>query len=293
MGKKNVAYLQLHIAVLLYGLTAILGDLISLSAVALVWWRVLIASFSLLFFIKFGKTLLNLDKKLILKYVGIGFLIGFHWIAFFGAIKYSNASVTLVAMATTSLFTSLLEPVITKKPFIKFEILLGCLIIPPMIMIATNLDFSMLKGFGMGILSAFLASLFSSYNKLLVDKADPYQISFLEMFSAFLFVSMIIPFLISNNYSFMPQSTDWIYLLLLSLGCTTFAYVISMMALKHVSAFDATLVINLEPVYGILLAIFILKEHKELSPSFYFGVVIILLIVFSHPFLKKRFNVSS
>jgi len=287
MNQKTVAYLQLHTAVLLYGLTAILGDLISLSAVSLVWWRVLFASLSLFVLIRFGKELKSMDRSLILKFVGIGFLIGFHWITFFGAIKYSNASITLAAMATTSLFTSFLEPIITKKPFSKLELLLGMLVIPPMLLIATNLDFSLVLGLGIGLLSAFLASLFSSLNKRLVNEASPYEISFIEMFSALLFVSIVLPFVISKDYGFLPVGMDWIYILVLSIVCTTFAYLISMMALKHVSAFDATLVINLEPVYGIILAAIILKEHKEMSPNFYWGVALIFLIVFSHPLLKK------
>jgi len=292
MSEKTVAYLQLHVAVLLYGLTAILGDLISLNAVVLVWWRVLIASVSLLLLINFGRGLKKLKPSLILKFVGVGFLIGFHWITFFGAIKFSNASITLAALATTSLFTSFLEPLITGKPFSKFEMILGLMIIPPMLLIANTIDFTMMQGLFIGLLSAFLASLFSSFNKQLVDEASPFEISFIEMFAAFLFISMIIPFIVSQEYNFMPTGQDWIYLLVLSLLCTTFAYVISMMALKNVSAFDATLVINLEPVYGILLAIVILKEHKEMSPHFYWGMILIMLIVFSHPFLKKRFHVK-
>jgi len=290
MNPKRIAYFQLHFAVLLYGLTAILGDLISISALNLVWWRVFITSLSLLFFVQFGKQILKMPRKLILIYSGIGILVAIHWITFYGAIKLANASIVLAAMATTSFFTSIVEPLITKKKFQWLEFILGLLVIPPMILIAQNIDLSMHKGLAVALISAFLATVFSSLNKKWVDKASPYQISFIEMLSAFAFITLILPFVLNNASELMPSSNDWIYIIVLSLLCTTLAYVISMKALKHVSAFDATLVINMEPVYGILLAIIILNEHQEMSPLFYLGVMLIMLVVFSHPFLKKRIN---
>lgn len=290
MNAQRIAYLQLHIAVLLYGLTAILGDLISLSAVSLVWWRVLITSASLLAFVGWGKRILSMQRKAIMSYMGIGVIVALHWITFYGAIKYANASVALAAMATTSFFTAIIEPIITGKPFQRLELILGMLIIPPMLFIASDLDLSLYKGLQVGLLSAFLAAVFATLNKKMVDSADAYQISFLEMSSAFLFISCLLPFIIDADTPLMPMASDWVYLLILSLGCTTLAYVISLKALNHVTAFDATLTINLEPVYGILLAAVILKEHKEMSFTFYLGMVLVMAIVFLHPFLKKRFN---
>lgn len=287
MKEKSFAYIQLHLAVLLYGSTAILGDLISISAVSLVWWRVLITSISLLFFINFGRSLLTLNTKDILVYMGIGVIIALHWVTFYGAIKIANASITLAAMATTSLFTSVLEPLITGKKFEKLELGIGLLIIPAMLLIANNIDITQMQGLLVGVLSALLAAIFAIINKKMVGKADAYQICFIEMGSAFLFISCLLPFIIKDMSTLMPLSSDWIYLGILSLFCTTFAFVISLKALRYVSAFDANLVVNLEPVYGILLAIAILKEHKELSTTFYYGVIIILLLVISHPLLKK------
>jgi drug/metabolite transporter (DMT)-like permease len=289
MNNRLLAYLQLHFAVLLYGLTAILGDLISISALALVWWRVLITSISLLFFIRFGIQIYRMERKLVLVYSGIGFLVAVHWLTFYGAIKYSNASIVLAAMATTSFFTSILEPIITDKKFRWIELGLGMMVIPPMIMIAQNIDLEMKVGLWVGLLSAFLASLFSSLNKKWVDKASSSQITFIEMFSAFLLLSCIMPIVYDDIALIMPTSVDWIYIIILSLLCTTLAFVISMKALKHVSAFDANLVVNLEPVYGILLAIIILKEHQEMNLMFYWGVLLIMLVVFSHPIIEKYF----
>lgn len=290
MKKERLAYLQLHFAVLLYGLTAILGDLISISAVSLVWWRVLITSLSLLFFVQFGKSIMRLPRKTIMILAGIGVIVALHWITFYGSIKLANASVALAAMATTSLYTSIIEPLITGKRFQWLELILGLLIIPPMLMIATQLDFSYLNGLYVGLLSAFLAALFATLNKKMVDAADAFQVSFLEMSSACLFISLLLPFINNSNLSFMPVGMDWVYLGILALFCTTLAFVISMKALKYVSAFDANLVINLEPVYGILLAIIILKEHKEMAPTFYLGIILIMTIVLAHPLLKKILN---
>lgn len=291
MNNTQKAYLQLHIAVLLYGFTAILGDLIQLSALVLVWWRVFITSISLLFLIQFGRNIRKLPKALILKYMGIGILVGVHWICFFGAIKYSNASITLVCLATTSFFTAFLEPMILKQKIKSYEILLGLLIIPGMMLVVNNTDISMQLGIWIGLLSAFLASLFSSLNKKLVDDADPMSITFLELGSAWLFISLIMPFFFMNNeVAFMPSGSDWLYLMVLSLLCTTFAYVISLDALRHISAFAATLTINLEPVYGIILAWLILKENEELNMGFYLGCGLILAAVFSYPFVKSKFE---
>jgi len=284
----RIAYLQLHFAVLLYGLTAILGDLISISAVSLVWWRVLITSVSLLAFVGFGKRLLQLPRSTIFTFMGIGCIVALHWITFYGSIKLSNASVGLAAFATTSFYTSLIEPPLTGKKFQRLELALGLLVIPPMLMIAGQLDLNMIKGLYVGLVSAFLAALFSTLNKKYVDRADAYQVSFLEMSSAWLFITLLLPFLVDFETEFMPVHNDWFYLLILALACTTLAFVISMKALKHVTAFDANLVINLEPVYGIILAIIILKEHNELSPTFYLGMLFIMVIVISHPLLKRR-----
>jgi len=293
-GEKR-AYLELHIAVLLFGFTAILGELIVLEAVPLVWWRVLITSVSLFFLINFGRSLRNIPKKRILQFMGIGVLVALHWITFFGSIKFSNASICLVCLATTSFFTSFLEPIITGSKFKWFEVIIGAMIIPGMILVVNNIDISMMTGIWLGLASALLASMFSILNKKLIKEADTLSITFLELSSAWLFISCIFPiyYYFNPEGNFMPVKMDWIYLLILALLCTTLAYVLALRALKHISAFAANLTVNLEPVYGIFLAIWILNENKELSTGFYWGVFIILLAVFSYPFIKKIFSPKS
>lgn len=290
MDKIKGAYLELHIAVLLYGFTAILGDLIQLSAVMIVWWRVFITCISLLYFVRFGKKLKSIPRDKTFKFLGIGVIVALHWITFYGAIKLSNASVALICFASTSLFTSFLEPLILGRSIEKLQVIMGLMIIPGMWLIVNTVDVSMMNGIYVGLLSALLAAIFSTLNKRLIDDADSYSITFLELGSAWLFISALIPFLIWNGseIQFIPKGTDWTYLLILALLCTTLAYILSLRALKHVSAFVANLTINLEPVYGILLAIVLLNDHKELSPKFYLGVILISAIVFSYPVLKKK-----
>lgn len=290
MEPKQRAYLELHIAVLLFGFTAILGKLITISAVSLIWWRVAISVVSFLFIIRIPKLLREVSPKSILRFLGIGVIVCLHWVAFYGSIKISNASVALVCIATTAFFTSLVEPIILKKRIDRYELLLGLLILPAMMLIVQGVDFSYRWGIALGILSALLATIFSILNKKYIDEASPMQISALELLSVLIVLSLILPFMpyIQDDFSWIPQGNDWFHLIVLALVCTTFAYVLSMQALTKLTAFASNLVYNLEPVYGIVLAIIILKEHKELELSFYLGVLLICLSVFSYPWIKKR-----
>jgi len=289
MNPTKKAYAQLHLAVILFGFTAILGACISLSAVVLVWWRVFITSISLLFLIGFGRKLYLLPRKLILQYMGIGIIVGLHWVCFFGSIKYANASISLICMATISLCTAILEPLLMRTPFRWYELAIGIVIIPSMVLIANSTELAMLPGIWLGLLSAFLAALFSILNKKMVEKTDPLTITFLELGSACLFIGLLLPFVFSYSpeLHFVPTGVDFFYLIILALVCTTFAYVLSLTALKQVSAFASNLVYNLEPVYGIILAIFLLQENKELNAEFYVGCALILCTVFIYPFIRK------
>ena len=290
MKRQTNAYVLLHLATLLYGLTAILGDLISLQALPLVWWRVLLTALSLLFLLRMGRDILTLPRKLIAQFMGIGLIVALHWLTFYGAIKLANASVALAAFALTSFFTSLIEPLLTEKSFDRTELILGILVIPAMFLIANNLDLHLFKGLLVGILSAFLAAVFATLNKRMVGRASNYQITFLEMSSACLFLGLFLPFAYADGMPLIPTPQDWVYLMILALVCTTFAFIITLKALEKVSAFDANLIINLEPVYGMILAALILQGHKEVGPLFYVGVALILLIVLSYPLVRKKFG---
>jgi len=293
MKPTTKAYLELHLAVFLFGFTAILGDLISLSASILVWWRVLITSLSLLLLLRFGKRMSKMSRRLQLILFGIGILVALHWITFFAAIKYSNASIALIALATASFFTAILEPLILKKAISPVEVGLGLLIVPGMILVVNNIDLDMQFGVLLGIVSAILAATFSTLNKKYIDDADPMTITFIELGSAWLFITCCLPFIYffsEASPAFLPTGHDLIYLLILALVCTTFAYILNLRALKHLTAFASNLTINLEPVYGIILAWLILNENEELSTGFYLGCFLIVTVVFAYPILKKKFK---
>lgn len=290
----NKAYLQLHVAIFLWGFTAILGDLISLSAFWLVWWRVGITSATLLLLPEVRQTLSSLTKKLLRVYFFVGILIALHWLTFFGSIKYANASIGLVAMATASFFTAFLEPVYFKHKIRGIEVFFGFLIVPGMMLIVNDLEGDMLLGLGIGLISAFLAAWFAVINKKYVDEANPQAITFIELFSAFVFLSVLAPYVhISIDSQWLPIEMDWAYLMVLAVICTCLAFILHLYALRHISAFASNLAINLEPVYGILLAGVLLNDFEELSPKFYLGVVLILLCVISYPAVIKRRSLSA
>ncbi len=290
MNATRRAYLELHLAVVLWGFTAILGELIQLSALVLVWWRVLLTSLSLVFVIRVGSMFRAMPRRKVLQFSFVGVLTGLHWLTFYGSIKLANASVALIAMATCAFFTSLVEPLIMKQRFSKLDIFMGFLVVPGMALIVENVDVSMHMGIWVGLLSSFLAAVFSILNKKWVHDAPPLQITFIEMSSAWLFLCLVMPFYFSSfpSAKFLPSVNDLLWLVILAVACTTFTWVLALRALKHLSAFASTLTVNLEPVYGILLAIVILQEHKQLSPGFYWGCLLILAIVLAHPVLKQK-----
>ena len=285
------AYLQIHVAVLLFGLTAILGDLIKVSALSIVWWRVLLTSASFLFLVNF-KHLKSIPRPVLFRLFGIGALIALHWLTFYGSIKYANASIALVCLATTSFLTSIFEPLILKQKFKSYEVMIGLIIIPGMWLIVSDLKTDMMLGVYIGLTSALLATIFSILNKKYVDQIETKSMALVEMFSAFLTMSLMLPFYLrySTEIQFWMDGRDWVYMGILVLGCTTLAFLLNLKSLKHLSAFTSNLIINLEPVYGIILAMLILNEHRELNTNFYIGVVVILTSVFLHPFLKKKFD---
>lgn len=291
MDEVKKAYVKLHIAVVLFGFTAILGDLIDLHAIVLVWWRVLITSLSMFLFYSYIRSIGSMPRVLILKIMGIGLVVGLHWLTFYGAIKLSNASVAVICMATTALFTSIIEPIIHRRKIEKLDLIFGVAVIPCMLLIFSTLEDRMLVGFIVGIVSAFLAALFATLNKLVVDQVDSYSITFIELGSSWVFISMILLsgiFDIGLDEIMPPSIMDWVYVLILALLCTTLAFVLSLDALKHITAFASNLVINLEPLYGIILAAVLLHEHEQLDYTFYIGGLSLVAIVFSYPILKKR-----
>ena len=290
MNPVQQAYLKIHIAVILFGFTAILGGLIELNALVLVWWRMGITVISLLFLMDIRRIRSSIHGKTWGILLLNGAIIALHWICFYGSIKLANASVALVCLASASFFAALTEPILLRKRISRVEIGLGILIIPAMALIVRELDLSMMTGVWVGIAAALFSAVFAAVNKLIVTKAHSYDITFVELGGGWLLLSAVLPFAMPYMATpIWPSTMDWIYLVILALACTTLAFILSLQSLTHLSAFNSTLIVNLEPVYGILLAWWILKENEQLTPNFYLGVALILGIVFLFPVLKRRF----
>lgn len=285
----RLAYIQLHIAVVLFGFTAILGDLITLTAVPLVWWRVVIAGLSMVVLVRIRSIVQDLGWKMIGRFAGIGVVTALHWVTFYASIKYANASIALVCLATTSLYTALIEPAVLKTSIRWVDLAIGVIVVPAMFLIVSDLEGTMMTGVYLGITSAVLAATFVSFNKKYINEASPIRITFIEMVSSSLFLSVIVV-LFYDQPSMAPTSSDWIYLVILALLCTTLAQYLSMASLKHITAFNSVLIVNLEPVYGIILAALILNEHDQLTTKFYLGAVVIVGVVFLYPLVKRKWS---
>ena len=288
---KHRSLLILHIAVILFGFTAILGNVIDLSALVMVWWRVLITIGIMYLYIMWRKGQINFSFEYWKKFLGIGIIVGLHWLCFYGSVKLANASICLITLATTSFFTSLLEPLYFKKPLNKGELLLGVAIVPSMALIAQGSGVEYYWGIIVGLLSAFFASVFSVMNKKYVDEVNVLHMTLIEMVGVFLLMSGILlgMQLLGTVEVFLPPTPmDWVYIFTLAILCTNVAWVLALIALKKLSVFEANLVVNLEPIYGIVMAAVLLKEYQQLNTNFYIGAALIIAIVIYYPYYQRK-----
>jgi len=283
----NKNLLILHFTVFIWGFTGILGALISVSAVSLVWYRVLIASLSLFLYFKFNKTALKLDMPSFFKLIFTGALVGGHWILFFASIKLSTVPVTLVCLSSITLFTAIFEPLINKKKISKLEILAGVLII---LGIATIFKFESryTKGIEAGLLSAVFASLFSIINSRQVKKFEAPVIAFYELSGAFVWISIYLLFTGGFNQSMALRGADIGYLFILGTICTSLAYVAGVSVMRELSAFRVALITNLEPVYGIVMSFVFFKDMNKMTLGFWVGAVMLLSTIFLYPVAQKQ-----
>lgn len=287
--------MTLHLLVLIWGFTAILGKLISLPAVEVVFYRTLIAALALIIFIlATGRTFKTSGKRGYQLQLGTGILIAAHWILFFLSARISNVSVSLAGMATCSLWTAVLEPLYYKRNIKPFEIFLGLLGLVGMIIIF-NVAFSFWLGLVLAVISALLASIFTIMNAEFVRRGrDPFVITFFEMSGAFLSIVLFLPlyYYIQGSIQLSPSWDDMLWLGILAIVCTVYAYSISVKLMKDISPFVMNLTVNLEPIYGIILAILIFGSSEEMTPGFYVGTSLILLAVLSYPvfnwYLKRK-----
>jgi len=289
MLSDNVkSYLHLHLIVFIWGFTAVLGALISLDALPLVWFRMLFAVGFIAIYIYFKKLPLRISAKVFFQFIFAGLIIALHWFTFFHAIKISNVSITLACLSTGAFFTSLLEPILYGKKIVYYEVFFGLLVV-----VGLYIIFKVEGNYFLGILtalsSAFLSALFAVINSKFVKTHDATVISFYELSGGVLFFTFLL--IATQSFStdfFRLSSKDFMYLMILSSVCTAYAFIASTSVMKFLSPYTVMLTINLEPIYGIILAVLIFEEKEQMSFEFYLGAFIILLTVLLNAIIKYR-----
>jgi len=285
------SYLHLHFLVLIWGFTAIVGLMVTISPVALVLYRTLFAAIGLGVVIWMRNSNFKADGGDIIRMLLVGCVLSSHWILFFASARVSTASVCLAGMATTSLWTSLIEPLVNKRPVKPLEVGLGILAFAGLYVVF-RFEFGHALGLALALASALLAALFTVANSRLVQRIDAYTITFYEMIGATIF-SLIFLWISqwqgwTGDAPIWPEGQDWIWILFLAWICTVYASTMATQLMKQFSAYLINLTINLEPVYGIALAFFFFGEKERMTQGFYWGTLLILLAVLLYPFLSSK-----
>ena len=281
--EERQAYLQLHACVILWGFTAILGRLISLPAVQLVCWRMALVAVVLLAVRRTWFGVAGMPRRSVFVFVAIGLIVAAHWVAFYTSIKISNASVAVACLGLGSIFAAIIEPIVMRRPHERLELLLGVLAVPGVVLIVGGVPLEMRLGIAAGVVAALLSAIFTTLNKRFASSGDPFAITFLEMTAGAVVLS--VPAALSGLT--LPTQMDAIWLVVLAVACTLLPFVMWIQSLKHVSAFSTLLILNLEPVYAILLAAVLFQEYEDLTPLFYGGTAIVLLTVVLQPQLRR------
>ncbi|HEU4592325.1 MAG TPA: DMT family transporter [Steroidobacteraceae bacterium] len=294
MHAHRRALFQIHICVVLWGFTAILGKLITLPALALVWWRMLLVTLALACFPRVWREFGRIPPRSMLAFAGIGCVVALHWLGFYASVKLANASVAATTMALAPVVTALIEPALTGARFERHNLLLGVLVVPGVALVVGGIRTDMQLGFWVGVGSAVLAALFNAFNKRHLGQHDAAAVTWLELGAGFLLIALVAPWVSPAGASFvLPDVRDAALLLVLAIACTLIPFVLSLAALRHMSAFTAQLAVNLEPVYAIAIAVLFLGEARELDAGFFAGVAIVLAGVFGHGWLQmRRFRLS-
>jgi len=269
------ALIQMHLAVLLWGFTGVLGRAISLDAPVLVWYRMLFTAVFMAFILTYRKQWVKIERKDIVQLAWVGGLMGLHWVAFYAAIKFANISIALVCLSTASIFTSLLDPMVNKGKYDIKEMLLGSLALAGVYLIY-RYEVSYGIGIAFGIIAAILSSVFTVLNKRIANKYPARTMVFYEMSTGWIFICLLLPiqFVYFPHTRFLPNAAnmlsadwihnDWLWIVIMSLCCTVWAQSLALNALKKLTSFTVTLSVNLEPVYGILLAFLFYNENTEI-----------------------------
>lgn len=268
----------MHAAILLWGLTGVLGKLITLNELPLVWWRMFITAIILGVALKLTGKMEAFNIRKLKPVIVSGIILAFHWIFFFASIKYANISIALSTLASTAMFTSLIQAVLNRRAPFGREMLAALVTI---VGVGVVLQFQSLHLWGIvfGMISAFLGSLFTIRTKQLLAFHTPYNLLFVQLVGGVAIISLIVPIYLMNNPEavVLPTGIDWLWLLILSAACTAYAMKLSYDSLEYVSAFVLNLSTNLEPVYSILLAFWLFKEHEQLNHGFWLGALLIFV----------------
>jgi drug/metabolite transporter (DMT)-like permease len=287
------ALLQIHVCVLLWAFTAIFGRLISLPAAQLVAWRLILVVAVLAPLPRVWRAVRALPAALCWRYAGIGVLVALHWLAFYGSIKLANASVATICLAIAPATIALFEPLVHRAPLRRGDLALGLVVIPGIVMIAGGIPESMNAGLGVGVVSALLAAIFMTLNKRWIGDRDALGVTAIEFAAGLVAMLLLLPWLpgaaapgpVPGGWLALPSARDLGLLLMLATACTVLPFALSLVALRHVSAFTAQLAVNLEPIYAIAIAAAFLGESRELGPVFYAGAGVVIAAVFGHAWL--------
>ncbi|PBQ33405.1 EamA family transporter [Sphingobacteriaceae bacterium] len=283
----NKHYLILHAIVFMWGFSPILGRLITADVWQLVWFRLILTIGVMFLYLKLSKQDLRVSKKHLWQLTGIGLIIAIHWLAFYQAIKVSNISVTMVAFSTGTLFSSIIEPLFLKRRVRFYEVIIG-LIIMGAIALIFSIESQYWLGIILGILAAFTSALFSVFNSILAHQVKSSVLSFYELSAAALGLTVFVVLNGSFNADFFVLDQNSIIgLLLLSIVCTVVPFITSVNLSKYISPYTIVLTVNLESVYAIIWAILFFEENKEVKPTFYLGMVIILFAIFLNTWLRR------
>lgn len=280
-------YFHLHLIVFVWGFTAVLGKLITINALPLVWYRMLLATILILFYVVYKRFQLRISKKALLLMIIGGITIALHWVTFFKAIKVSNVSITLATMSTGAFFTAILEPIWYGRKVIAYEIIFGLIVILGLFIIF-QVETGYSYGIALALISAFLSVIFSLINGKLTMYQKPSVISFYELGSGVLFLSGYLA--IKGGFTtdfFRISNNDWIFISILASICTAYAFIASVKIMRYISPYTVMLTVNMEPVYGIILAFIILGDDEKMNPLFYVGALIIIITVIVNGILKQ------
>jgi drug/metabolite transporter (DMT)-like permease len=283
-------YLKLHFIVFLWGFTAVLGKLVQIPSVEMVFYRTLLAAIGMGFWIIVSRGSFKVTAPDVLKLFFTGLIIAIHWLSFFGSGRISNPSTSLVGFATCSLWAAFIEPIVKGRKIRALEIGLGLVVVVGLVIIF-SFNFKYQLGLFLAVISGFTAALFGVINSRMVNRLSAYTITFYEMTSAWVFVMLFFPMYLNwiadGPLQLNPSISDWAYIAAMAWACSVYAFTVSINLSKRLSVFFIQLTLNLEPVYGIILAIIIFGQQEVMKLNFYVGTLIILMAVATYPFLKR------